>query len=70
MKNKNYEIIKKQIAETIKERWRQRALEMFVFPHTDEGYTICGERCTKQEAIESFEKYSGYTLNELGVKHD
>ena len=37
---------------------------------TDEGYAICGEKCIKQEAIESFEKYSGYTLNELGVKHD
>ena len=70
MENKNYEIIKKQIDEAKKERWREQALEMFVFPHTDEGYTIRGEKCTKQEAIESFEKYSGYTLNELGVKHD
>ena len=52
MTNKNYEIIKKQIAEANK------------------VYTIRGEKCTKQEAIESFEKYSGYTLNELGVKHD
>lgn len=70
MKNKNYEIIKKQIAENNKSFWQQKALEMFVFPHTDEGFTICGEKCTKQEAIESFEKHSGYTLNELGVKHD
>ena len=70
MKGKNYEIIKKQIAENNKSFWQQKALEMFVFPHTDKGYTICGEKCTKQEAIESFEKHSGYTLNELGVKHD
>ena len=70
MTNKNYEIIKKQIAEARKERWRERALEAFTFPHTDQGYTIRGEKCTKQEAIKSFEKYSGYTLNELGVKHD
>ena len=70
MENKNYEIIKKQIAEANKSFWQQKALEMFVFPHTDEGYTICGEKCTKKEAIKSFEKCSGYTLNELGVKHD
>ena len=69
MKNKNYEIIKKQIAEANKSFWKQKAIEMFA-EFKDEGYTICGEKCTKQEAIESFEKYSGYTLNELGVKHD
>lgn len=68
MENKNYEIIKKQIDEAKKERWREQALEMFAEFH--EGYTIRSEKCTKQEAIESFEKYSGYTLNELGVKHD
>ena len=69
-RNKKFENLKKAIAETKKERWRQRALEMFVFPHTDEGYAIRGKKCLRQEAIESFEKYSGYTLNELGVKHD
>lgn len=69
MKNKNYEIIKKQIAEANKSFWKQKAFEMFA-EFKDEGYTICGEKCTKKEAIESFEKYSGYTLNELGVKHD
>ena len=69
MENKNYEIIKKQIAEAKKDRWRQKAHEMFA-EFTHEGYTIRGEKCIKQEAIESFEKYSGYTLNELGVKHD
>ena len=65
----DYEIIKKQITKANKYFWQQKALEMFA-EFTDEGYTICGENCTKQEAIESFEKYSGYTLNELGVKHD
>ena len=69
MKNKNYEIIKKQIAEANKSFWKQKALEMFA-EFTDAGYTICGVKCTKKEAIESFEKYSGFTLNELGVKHD
>jgi len=69
MKNKNYEIIKKQIAEANKSFWKQKAIEMFA-EFTHESYTICGEKCTKKEAIESFEKYSGFTLNELGVKHD
>ena len=69
MKTTNYEIIKKQIAEANKSFWKQKAIEMFA-EFTDEGYTICGEKCTKKEAIESFEKYSGFTLNELGVKHD
>lgn len=68
MTNKTYEIIK-QIAEAKKSFWKQKAIEMFA-EFTDEGYAICGEKCIKQEAIESFEKYSGYTLNELGVKHD
>ena len=69
MKTTSFEIIKKQIAEANKSFWKQKAIEMFA-EFTDEGYTIRGEKCTKQEAIESFEKYSGYTLNELGVKHD
>ena len=69
MTNKTYEIIKKQIAEANKSFWKQKAIEMFA-EFKDGGYTICGEKCTKQEAIESFEKYSGYTLNELGVNHD
>ena len=68
-RNKKFENLKKAIAEAKKDRWRKRALEMFA-EFTHEGYTIRGEKCTKQEAIESFEKYSGYTLNELGVKHD
>ena len=64
MTNKTYEIIK-QIAEAKKSFWKQKAIEMFA-EFTNEGYT----KCLRQEAIESFEKYSGYTLNELGVKHD
>ena len=70
-KYKRYKILKAQLAEASRSFWQQKALEMFVFPHTDEGFTICGEKCTKKEAIKSFEKHSGYTLNELGVKaHD
>ena len=70
MANKNYEIIKKAIAEANKSFWKQKAFEMFA-EFKDEGYTICGKPCLKQEAIESFEKCSGFTLNELGVKaHD
>jgi len=69
MTNKNYEIIKKQIAEANKSFWKQKAIEMFA-EFKDEGYAICGKSCLKQEAIESFEKHSGFTLNELGVKHD
>lgn len=67
-KYKRYKILKAQLAEASRSFWQQKALEMFIFPHTDEGYTIRGEKCTKQEAIESFEKPSGYTLKELGVK--
>lgn len=70
MTNENYEIIKKAIAEANTSFWKQKAIEMFA-EFKDEGYTICGKPCLKQEAIESFEKYSGLTLNELGVKaHD
>ena len=68
MKTTNFKNLKKAIAENNKSFWKQRALKMFAEFH--EGYTIRSEKCTKQEAIESFEKYSGYTLNELGVKHD
>jgi hypothetical protein len=60
----------KNEAEANKNFWRQKALEMFDNPFTNEGWKLFGLTCTKQEAIERFEKYTGYTLNELGVKLD